>query len=259
MTRNFQGDRVNLIDARRIVGDAARPFGEPIELVAAAVRRRAVRVAEQTDRVDRRLAQFRRLFNLLLGHHAGVVVSIGDDEEHPAIPPGVIAQVGLRRLETISERRPADRVDARDAHFQFVPVGRQRHVEPGLVAEIEHEHFVLRVGRARERERRRLDFRPQRPHAAAVVDHQAERHRDVLTEKQCDRLALPVLVDGERASRQVRHELAATVLHGRTQDDEPRFRAKRRRLSGNDGANCHRGRERERKTRPHGCAGPGAI
>ena len=88
----------------------------------------------------------------------------------------------------------------RDAGLQHADVARERHVDARLVVEVEDEDLVLRIRRARERQRRRLDLRPQRPHAAAVVDQQSERDRNVVAPEERDRLPLAVLVDRERAA-----------------------------------------------------------
>src|SRR5207248_7376958 len=67
----------------------------------------------------------------------------------------------------------------------------------------------------------------KRPHAAAVVDEQPERDRDVVAPEQRNRLAFAVLVHGKRCLVEVGHLGAALVLHGGVEDDETCFGAKR--------------------------------
>ena len=145
----------------------------------------------------------------------------------------------------------------RDAGLEHAGVARERHVDARLVVEVEDEHFVLRIGRAHERERRRLDLRPQRPHAAAVVDQQSERDGDVVVPEQRDRLPLAVLVDGERAALERGDELAARVPDRGVDDDQPRLRVKGGRLRA--GRRLHRERQGDRGGGLHSfCEGPGA-
>ncbi len=145
---------------------------------------------------------------------------------------GVLAEIRVRRGDRVAERRPADRVDPRDPRFERSDVARERHVNPRLVREVEDKRLVERVRRADEVERRGLDASAQRPHAAAVVDEQADRHRDVVAPEQRDPLTLPVLVDAERALVEIGHLDAARIPDRRVQDDETRLDAERRRLLG---------------------------
>ena len=53
-------------------------------------------------------------------------------------------------------------------------------VEVILVVEIDDESFVLRIAGLDERQRRGIHLRALFAHAAAVVDHQAHGHRNIV-------------------------------------------------------------------------------
>ena len=106
----------------------------------------------------------------------------------------------------------------------------------------------------RERERRGFHLRPERPHAAAVVDEQSERDWNVVAAEQRDRLPLAVFVHRERAALEAGHELAAPVPDGGVENDKACFGAEGGLLRA-----CGKQRQqRDNVDGPHGAEGPGA-
>ncbi len=119
--------------------------------------------------------------------------------------------------------RAAARIDARDTLFHLLDVVGELDVQVGLVVEIHHEHLVLRVGSAHQIERRLFHAAPLLAHTAAVVDHHAQRYRNVFPPEYFDALLGPVLVDLEGALREIGQQLAFLVHDAGVQDNQPRF------------------------------------
>ncbi len=111
-----------------------------------------------------------------------------------------------------------------------------------LVGEVDHEHLVLAGWDARAKcERCRLHPRPEPAHAAAVVDQQAERNRNIVAAKQRDGLTLlPFSKTGECVLVQIRDQLAAVVLHGCVHDDQSCLATEGGRLPSFNGASSSR-------------------
>ncbi len=90
----------------------------------------------------------------------------------------------------------------------------------GRVGEVQHEHLVLGIRRAGERERGGFHLRPERPHAAAVVDEQPHGDRNVVAAEDRDGLTLPVLEDREGALIEIGDQVTAVVGHRGVQHDQ---------------------------------------
>ena len=75
-------------------------------------------------------------------------------------------------------------------------------VQVGGVVEVDDEDLVVAVGVLHQRQRRGLHLVQLVAHAAAVVDHQAERNRNVFALELADLLLDLVLVDREGGLRQ---------------------------------------------------------
>src|SRR5207245_5810616 len=120
----------------------------------------------------------------------------------------------------VAHRRPAHGVDTADARLQHGQVPREGHVQARLVAEVQHEHLIVGVRGAHQREGGRLHLRALALHAAAVVDQDAEGDGHVVAVEDGEGLALAVLVDRERAAVEVLDHLPARVLHRGLEDHE---------------------------------------
>jgi hypothetical protein len=122
-------------------------------------------------------------------------------------------QIGRRGMDGVPDCSAADTIRARNPGFERVHVAGKRHIYMRLVCEVEDEDLVERVGGSSEIERRGLDRLAPASHAPAAVNHDAERDRRIVAEKDGDRLWLAVLEDSERILVQRRDRFALTVAH----------------------------------------------
>src|SRR5260221_9359668 len=90
LPRNLEGDRANLVDARRVVGHPTGPFRELIQLVAALLH--TIFCAEQTHGEDDRVALLRLLLNPIARDDARVVDAVGYHQEYFRIAPPLLAK-----------------------------------------------------------------------------------------------------------------------------------------------------------------------
>ena len=80
----------------------------------------------------------------------------------------------------VVERRSATAVDLLERVLHHGQIAREVLVQVGFVVEVDDEHLVLRIGGLHEFQCRRVDLAAPFPHAAGIVDHQADRDRHVL-------------------------------------------------------------------------------
>ncbi len=83
--------------------------------------------------------------------------------------------------------------------LHFVNVVGEGHIEKGIVIEIDDEYFVLRIGFAHHRQGRGFYACALGAHAAAVVDHDSKRNRNIFPLENFDLLRLAVLENFEIA------------------------------------------------------------
>src|SRR3984893_7673318 len=124
LSSQIERDRVDLIEARWIVRDATGPLRELIELVTAGLRLRRFGVTEDTHTVHDGLRKLGLLLDLLHRHGAGVVVSIGDQQQDLAVTCGVLPQVGLSHVHRIAQGRSPDGIDSPASRLAHKPVPR---------------------------------------------------------------------------------------------------------------------------------------
>ncbi len=260
--RDLDRGRLDVVDACRIRRQPSGACDQFVQFRAPALA--PLFVAEQSHGEDHGLAAIGLPFDQFARRHARIVDAVGDDEQHLAVARAVLVEIALRELDRVAHGRAADGVGAADARLEHAHVARQRHVDARLVVEVDHEHLVVRIRRARERERGGLDLPAKGAHAAAVVDEHAERHGDVVAPENLDRLTFAVFVHRERITIEGRDDLAAAVSHRRMNDDKARACPEMRRLAGwarrRGGHGHHKCRDREGENRRlHGAGdGPGA-
>ncbi len=102
----------------------------------------------------------------------------------------------------------------------------ERYVKVGVVIEIDDEYLVLRIRRTHHGERRRFNADSLALHAAAVVNDDSERNRNVLASENFDLLQLPVLENSERVPVEVSNQFAFLISHAGMQHHQPRIGAK---------------------------------
>ena len=110
------------------------------------------------------------------------------------------------------------------------PEDRSSSARPGagLSAKFSTNISSCGIRRACECERGRLHLGPERPHAAAVIDEQAKRHRNVVAPEDRDGLPPAVLEHGEGLLTQIRDQLAVAVGDCGVQHDEAGLGAEHR-------------------------------
>ena len=152
----------------------------------------AVIVTENADGVNRGIRLLGHLHRVLKCFAAGVVVAVGDHEQHALVLVPLLQMVE-RTDHGVVERRAAARIDSRERFIQFLLIAREILVQVQiiLVVEIHHERFVLRIAGLNERERCVVHLRALLAHAAAIVDYQAHRHRNVFAGEDAKSSAPP--------------------------------------------------------------------
>ena len=89
-----------------------------------------------------------------------------------------------------------------------------------MLVEVDDEHFVFLVAGVHESPGGGNHFRNLFPHAAAVIDDQAHRDRNVFVAEQADGLADAVFVHRKILLAQLGSKLAVAVAHGGLQDHQ---------------------------------------
>jgi hypothetical protein len=148
-------------------------------------------------------------------------------------------RIPQRRRTGGLELRPEDRQ-------QLAAVSRElARIELNAGREAADACLVLRTKRLDELPRRHLDEPEVRLHAATAIeehDHGDRLHRAF---EHRDRLASPVVVNLELLTREIRHEAAARVLHGRVNRHGARTGPE-----GLDGLSARDGRQRAERDDP---------
>ncbi len=139
-----------------------------------------------------------------------------------------------------------------------------------MLVEIDHEHLVLRVAGAGKRHSSGHHVTHLRPHAAAIVNHQADRDRDILVAEIFNLLQDSILVNMKVILAEARNKVPSVVLHGGVQDHQAntypdRVRVARAALgrrgflrAGNDGQS-HQETERRQASKSGGPGIPAAY
>lgn len=122
----------------------------------------------------------------------GIAKAAGPPYPDPAEKTGKLYSVDVVPVKLLKSPVTLAAVKA-DKTFASFPLVRI----PRLSVEIDDEHFIVGMAGIYERQRRGNDIRPFLLHAAAVVDHQADRGRCILGLEQVYGLFPAVLVDME--------------------------------------------------------------
>ena len=134
---------------------------------------------------------------------AGIVAAISHDEEDLPFAAGVV-EIALGHVYGVPQRSTANGVDAGNPRFEYMYIARERHVDTRHVGKVEHEHLVLRIGRAREGQCCGFHLTTHLAHASAVVNQQAERDGRIIAREHGDSLPFAVFIDRERRPIEVR-------------------------------------------------------
>ena len=153
---------------------------------------------------------------------ARVIVAVSDHEQNFLLAMTFLLEVRHRRIDSVAHGGAAARIDARNSLFHFLDVAGQGDIQIRVVIEIDDEHLVLRVGSSHQIERSALHSLPFFPHAAAVVDDDAERNRNILAAEDLDGLLDAVFKDLERFLLKVGHQFAVLVHNADGQNHQAR-------------------------------------
>ena len=162
----------------------------------------------------------RTRYNLLQGNVTGVIVSVGNDTKDFLIFSGFLARVIERHRDRVAHGGAAPGIDTRQALLQFVHVVSERHIQVGIVVEIDDKNLVLPVGVSHQFEGSRFYAGTLSAHAAAVINDEAQRNRYVFAAENLYLLRLPILKDFESTLIEIRYELSLFVGHTSMQDNQ---------------------------------------
>jgi len=131
------------------------------------------------------------------------------------------------QVEGIPQRRAAARQHPlEDGVLHVVPVlGEVQQQFRLVVGEIDDEHLVVRVGVFEESQHRLVDQVEPLPHAAAGVDDQPERNRQISRMEQGKLLKDPFVVNPEVVGFERVHPLAGLVEDRHVEGDHPHLDA----------------------------------
>ena len=136
-------------------------------------------------------------------------------------------QVVDRHLDGVAHGGAAARIDALQRLLQLADVVGEilvlGIVQVGRVVEVDDEDLVVAVGSLHQRQRGGLHLLQLVAHAAAVIDHQAERDRDVLALEFADILLDLVFENREGGLRQRGDQMAGLIDHGGVTDHDARI------------------------------------
>ncbi len=218
---DLQTDVVHVRDVFREIGKAAGSLGDIFESFFGALGALLAFLAEQADRVDHSVG-FLNLPNCFFERiAAGVVFSIGDDQED-ALVLGRFFQMVERADHGVIQRGAAARINALERFFQLRNAAGEIlvEVEIKIVVEIDDEGLVLGIAGLHERDGGLVHAGPFVAHAAAVVDDQPHADGDVFAFEDGKFLLDFVFQDTEILLLEAIGEAAAIIKHGRVQNDE---------------------------------------
>src|SRR5690348_2236407 len=89
-----------------------------------------------------------------------------------------------------------------------------------MLVEIDHEHLILRITGAGKGQSSGNHVMHLRPHASTVVNHQADRDRDILVAEILNPLWDCILVNMKVILAETRNKMPSVVLHGGVQDHQ---------------------------------------
>src|ERR1051326_2796501 len=89
-----------------------------------------------------------------------------------------------------------------------------------MLVEIDHEHLILRVTGAGKGQSSGNHVMHLRPHVSTVVNHQADRDRDILVAEILNPLWDCILVNMKVILAETRNKMPSVVLHGGVQDHQ---------------------------------------
>ncbi len=195
---DLNADRVDVFEASREEGQAARGFGQFGEVFGRFANHSllvlAVVVAEDADGINHGVGidgGFQRIGETLA---AGVVVAVGDDQQDAFIFVAFL-QVVEGGDDGVVQGGAAARIDFLQSFVQFLLVAGEIliEIEVILVVKVDHENFVGGVAGADEGKRRGVHLRAFVLHARAVIDDQTHRDRNVFGGEDRDFLLRPCL------------------------------------------------------------------
>ncbi len=96
----------------------------------------------------------------------------------------------------------------------------ERDIQVCFIVEVDDKHFVLRIRFAHHGHSSRFYAGAFVHHAAAVVNEDAQRNRNIFPPKNLDGLRLPVFENFESIAFQVGQQLALSIIHAGMQDHQ---------------------------------------
>ena len=228
--RHLVRDAVHFGDVLRKECLAASGLGEGLQGALGPLGFAALFFTEQTHRINQDRALLRGLYQVFQAHEAGVVVAIGNYYQHPLVLVRLLFDVVDGHPDGVPHGGAAARIDARERLFQFLEVAGEvfavRQIEKGFVIEIDDEGLVFGIGILGQRQTGGFHFGALVPHAAAVVDNQPQRNRDIFAMEARDLLHHPILVNRESLLGKRGHQVAVPIHHRGGADHQTRIRAK---------------------------------
>ena len=203
--RNLVGDLVHIVERVRKVRRSAGLLGELGQHLLGVPRlgMAHIRTEEQADAVDRRPVQVLNAADgLLQGRTGGVVVAVGDDQQHLLAALGALGQVVRRGDDSVIQRRSAAGLDVVETLLQLGNAVGEVLVDVGLGAEVHQKGLILRIGELHQVQRRRIHRRTLVVHRAGAVDQNSQRNGQVLMPEAANLLGHTVLKDAEGSLRQ---------------------------------------------------------
>ena len=88
----------------------------------------------------------------------------------------------------IVERRSAARLNPLQGSAQQAHIPRVILIQNKIAIEINHEYLVLRIAGSHQVQRRRVHAWALQTHRARVIDHDPQRHRNILPAERIDAL-----------------------------------------------------------------------
>ena len=146
---------------------------------------------------------------------AGIVFAVGDHQYDFLVQASIFLQVIGRGDYRVIQRGTAAGINLLQCVLELRDLIREVLVQIVLVVEINDKSLVFRVAGAHEIDGSLVHSRPLIAHGTGVINHDSDRHGNVLAMKRRDVLRDPILENLERSLVQIGHHATFRVVDGR--------------------------------------------
>src|ERR1700737_5090999 len=217
-------DGIDFVERAGKEGNASGALGDGLQRPARAA---LSLFPQESDGVDRGPIFFLQSSHCLLQRFAaGIILAIGDDEQDLLLQFAVPFQLVRGSYDRIVQSRSAASFISFQGFLQQIDLVGKGLIEEVLIAEVDHEDFILGIAGADQIDRSFGHFCWLLAHGPRIADTEPQRNRNILVAEGVDDLELAVLENGKSVLVEAGNHALFAVNHSGVQDDFLHFRMK---------------------------------